>query len=132
MTETTTIIIDFWGFIVGLASVLATFSIVVWTFGTVLVRQFKEHLDARFQARDAELLAMTEKLEKVEEQGRHVENELLRLRAELPREYVQREDWIRFSGSIDMKLDHLRSGGDSLRLMVLDLFGKIRSNRDAG
>ena len=37
-----------------------------------------------------------------------MEKDLLKLQAELPREYVRREDWIRFSSSIDAKLDHLR------------------------
>jgi hypothetical protein len=39
----------------------------------------------------------------------HVERELLRLKAELPIEYVRREDWIRFSNTLEAKLDALRA-----------------------
>lgn len=34
-----------------------------------------------------------------------LERELLELKAELPKEYVRREDWIRFSGTLDAKMD---------------------------
>lgn len=37
------------------------------------------------------------------------EREHLELRARLPIDYVQREDWIRFSVGLDMKLDALRA-----------------------
>jgi hypothetical protein len=41
-----------------------------------------------------------------------IERALLELRAALPLEYVRREDWIRFSGTLDAKLDGMR---DELR-----------------
>jgi hypothetical protein len=37
-----------------------------------------------------------------------LEHELFELRAVLPLEYVRREDWIRFSGTLDAKLDGMR------------------------
>ncbi len=37
-----------------------------------------------------------------------IERGLLELRASLPLEYVRREDWIRFSGTLDAKLDAMR------------------------
>jgi len=37
-----------------------------------------------------------------------IEHDLFELRAMLPLEYVRREDWIRFSGTLDAKLDALR------------------------
>ncbi len=37
-----------------------------------------------------------------------LEHELFELRAALPLEYVRREDWIRFSASLDAKLDAIR------------------------
>ena len=39
----------------------------------------------------------------------HVERELLRLKADLPIEYVRREDWIRFSNTLEAKVDALRA-----------------------
>ncbi len=37
-----------------------------------------------------------------------IERGLFELRASLPLEYVRREDWIRFSGTLDAKLDAMR------------------------
>jgi hypothetical protein len=37
-----------------------------------------------------------------------LEKQLVELRVNLPLEYVRREDWIRFSGTLDAKLDAMR------------------------
>ena len=37
-----------------------------------------------------------------------IERGLFELRASMPLEYVRREDWIRFSGTLDAKLDAMR------------------------
>ena len=37
-----------------------------------------------------------------------IEREMFELRAMLPLEYVRREDWIRFCGTFDAKLDAMR------------------------
>jgi uncharacterized protein (DUF2336 family) len=42
------------------------------------------------------------------ERWQEVERSLFELRASMPLEYVRREDWIRFSGSLDAKLDAMR------------------------
>jgi heme exporter protein D len=42
------------------------------------------------------------------ERWQEIERGLFELRASLPLEYVRREDWIRFSGTLDAKLDALR------------------------
>jgi DNA anti-recombination protein RmuC len=38
-----------------------------------------------------------------------IEREVMRLKAQLPLEYVRREDWIRFSSTLDAKLDAMRA-----------------------
>ena len=38
-----------------------------------------------------------------------IEREMMRLKAQLPLEYVRREDWIRFSSTLDAKLDAMRN-----------------------
>ncbi len=38
-----------------------------------------------------------------------LETKLLELRAELPMEYVRREDWIRISNTLEAKLDAMRA-----------------------
>jgi hypothetical protein len=42
------------------------------------------------------------------ERWEHMERALFELRASLPLEYVRREDWIRFSATLDAKLDAMR------------------------
>ncbi|MEW5763702.1 MAG: hypothetical protein ACOYXN_00475 [Acidobacteriota bacterium] len=43
----------------------------------------------------------------------NLERQILRLEGQLPNEYVRREDWIRFSASIDAKLDRLNEKFDA-------------------
>ncbi len=38
-----------------------------------------------------------------------IEREILRLRADLPLEYVRREDWIRFGNTLEAKIDTIRA-----------------------
>lgn len=51
-----------------------------------------------------------------------IEHALFDLRAVLPIEYVRREDWIRFSGTLDAKLDGLR---DEMREEMAAIKGKL-------
>lgn len=51
---------------------------------------------------------------KAENQAR--EREHLELRALLPLQYVQREDWIRFSATLDAKLDQIRADMNRRRI----------------
>ncbi len=44
-----------------------------------------------------------------------IEKQILLLRGELPREYVQREDWIRFSGVLETKLDAIHRRLDTMK-----------------
>lgn len=58
--------------------------------------------------------ALTQKLEGLETSTNALEKELEQLNRQLPIEYVRREDWIRFSASIDAKLDRLADGQQRL------------------
>ena len=51
-----------------------------------------------------------------------LERSLFELRAALPLEYVRREDWIRFSGTLDAKLDAMR---DEVRTEIGGLKEKL-------
>lgn len=70
-------------------------------FGKMLIRQFNTGL------KDS-LKTLTERIDKVETKNDSLEKQFLTFLAQLPEKYVQREDWIRFSVSIDKKLDDLR------------------------
>ncbi len=56
-----------------------------------------------------------------------IEREVMRLKAQLPLEYVRREDWIRFSSTLDAKLDAMRA---ELRDEIYELKERL-GERDA-
>ena len=62
------------------------------------------------------------KLEHIETRAVEIEKDVLRLRAELPLDYVRREDWIRFSNTLEAKLDAMRA---EMRSELGELKGKI-------
>jgi hypothetical protein len=81
-------------------------------------------MDTRFETQNRALTRF------VAEQGKQREEDLqrwhdadtalLKLRAELPNEYVRREDWIRFSAVLEMKLDAVHKRIDDLAREVRD------------
>jgi hypothetical protein len=56
-----------------------------------------------------------------------VEREVMRLKAQLPLEYVRREDWIRFSSTLDAKLDAMRA---ELRAEITELKERLGERVD--
>lgn len=67
--------------------------------------------------------AMSEEIAALKREGsdfsHEVEREVLKLKAQLPLEYVRREDWIRFSSTLDAKFD-------AMRQEVRDEIGEIK------
>ncbi len=61
------------------------------------------------------------------ERWQEIERGLFELRASLPLEYVRREDWIRFSGTLDAKLDALR---EEMREEIGDVKERLYVGRD--
>jgi hypothetical protein len=51
-----------------------------------------------------------------------IERELLQLKATLPVEYVRREDWIRFSNTLEAKIDAMRA---EVRAEIADLRARM-------
>ena len=56
-----------------------------------------------------------------------IEHALSELRASLPLEYVRREDWIRFSGTLDAKLDAMR---EEMRQEIAAIKDKLYEQHD--
>jgi|GEM_PF-681282 hypothetical protein len=143
MGTATTITIELWALIVFLATLLLAFFGAVWAFARLVLKQFSAYLDQRFKARDERLAennrAITQrfddhsrKLAKVDEHSQDIEREILRLRAELPENYVRREDWIRFSATIDAKLDWLRTHCEDTRRLIVGVSEQVKSLRPGG
>lgn len=110
-----TVQMELWQLIV----LLLAFFGCVFTFGTVLLKQINKRLDERYEtqetARTEAQRRWDEQFRRQDEHSRKVELDLMKLRAQLPNEYVRREDWIRFSGQIDSKLDKIYQRIDTLK-----------------
>ncbi|UPG87015.1 hypothetical protein L2Y94_06570 [Luteibacter aegosomatis] len=97
---------------------VSAFAGVVFTFGKLLLGQFERRMQERFDGmeklRAAEKSALRDQFETLESNledttGRvtAVVQRVEQLRDELPKQYVTREDWIRFATTQDAKLDRL-------------------------
>jgi hypothetical protein len=89
-----------------------------WALITLMVSQFNKGLDKRFEAIDGRFESSEkarteanqtnkERFDRVEDQQRILERELLSLKAELPDKYVRREDAIRSEMTLHAKFDGL-------------------------
>jgi chromosome segregation ATPase len=63
-----------------------------------LLERYQQHIDKRFDQIDAETKRALQDVN-------GLRRELNELRSSLPLQYIQREDWIRFSTTIDTKID---------------------------
>lgn len=96
----------------------------------MLLAQAQRHMDDRFRAQEAARAAnheqLTLRLDRLEvtaheESGKwsKVERELLQMKADLPLNYVRREDYIRGQSVVEAKLDGLASLINNARLSAL-------------
>ena len=87
-------------------------------FGKILLDQFEKRLGERFEgqerSREEGRKLWDDRFGRLETRQSAFERDLLELRADLPVEYVRREDHIRFETVINAKLDALYS---EMRLM---------------
>jgi len=92
----------------------------VWAFGKVLLKQIEKRLDERFAAQetlrmesqkhwDTKFAAIDQARRDESGQWQRIERELLSLKADLPTQYVRREDYIRNQTIIEAKLDAVYS-----------------------
>lgn len=101
--------IELWQLVTGIASVIGSFALVVWAFGTILVRQFKTQLDERFKSIQADSTKRAADEAEVAKQLRQFERDFAKFQIDMPLQYVRREDYIRGQTVIESKLDALYS-----------------------
>jgi len=101
-----------------LVGLLFMFFGAVWAFGKVLLDQVEKRLGERFSAQETTRAEAQKhwdtKFSAIEAAGREessqwqrIERELLSLKAELPVQYVRREDYIRNQTVIEAKIDRV-------------------------
>jgi len=84
-----------------------------WALVKIVVTQFSRNLDVRFalqeKARQEGRQALDVQWKQLDESQRRFERELLTLKAELPLNYVRREDHIRSETVVNAKLDAINA-----------------------
>jgi hypothetical protein len=99
--------------LLSLAGTVASIIGGFWVLLALAGRQFEKRLDDRFaaqeEARKEGRKAYEERLARVEQEQRDSDRLLLKFLADLPREYMRREDHIRFETLITAKLDALNA-----------------------
>ena len=101
-----------------LVGLLIAFFGVVWAFGKVLLDQIEKRLGERFAGQekmrgesqkhwDTKFAAIEAAGREESSQWQRIERELLSLKAELPVQYVRREDYIRNQTVIEAKIDRV-------------------------
>lgn len=111
-----TVQIEFWQLLTALAGMIVAFTAFAFAAGRLLLAQIDRRLDERFVAmegtRKIAQAHWDERFATVLEQAREdargwqrLERDFLEFRAELPNQYVRREDYIRNQTVIEAKLD---------------------------
>lgn len=114
--EPTTITIDLWLLLTFLVGMLVAFFAACAAAGRLLMGQFQRHMDVMFKAIDEKLAAIEASNKEEAAQWKQVERDLMVLKADLPLNYVRREDYTRGQSIIEAKLDGLASKIEAAQL----------------
>ncbi|AFJ01996.1 putative phage-like exported protein [Methylophaga frappieri] len=109
--------------VLSLVAIILTVIGGFWALAKVLVKLLAQHLDSKFAALDGKFADLDSQLDRMErsdtenqKQMSELERDMLRLRAELPNQYVRREDYVRGQTVIESKLDAQANMLQSLQL----------------
>lgn len=92
--------------------------------GKILLSQTQSHLDERFSSVAQRLDGIEANSREEASQWQRVERELMALKADLPLQYVRREDYIRGQSVIEAKLDGLAVKLENAQLRAVALRGE--------
>lgn len=109
--------------IFNLAALASAFVAVLWALVKIIAIQQEKALESRFKTLGESLDGVRGSIAREQETTQRLERELLQFKAELPRDYVRREDFIRAVGTIETKIDNM-----ALRVERAVLNGKNRSD----
>lgn len=115
--------VEFWQLLGAIAAVVVAFAAVTWAFGKLLMAQFEKRLDERFVAIEAARTAAGSALKAELDQLKNIERDFLKFQADLPVQYVRREDYIRGQSVLEAKQDALFSKMETVRLEIAAVKG---------
>jgi hypothetical protein len=86
--------------------IIATVIGAFWAIAQMLIKGSQEHLADKFTAVTDLIKAQSRMIEGQGDDMRRIERDLMGLKAELPRDYVRREDYTQTIATIMTKIDH--------------------------
>ena len=113
-----TIAVDIWQLLGVASALLGTLVSLVITAGKALIRQFEKRLDEKFsmmeagrsaaqQHWDSQFAALEQAAVEEAKGWQRVERDIMQMKADLPVNYVRRDDYIRNQSVIEAKIDGL-------------------------
>lgn len=124
--EPTMITVELWVLLTTFVGLLVSFFVACAGAGRMLLGQFQQHMDARFVVIDEKLAGIEAANKEEAAQWKQVERDLMMLKADLPLNYVRREDYTRGQSIIEAKLDGLAS-----KIEAAQLRGMLGVKKDA-
>lgn len=102
-----TVHIEFWQLLTFLAGLLLSFLCFAFAAGRILLTQVDIRLNARFATLEDALKKHTEEEGRTAAQVRELERSFMKWQAEMPLQYVRREDFVRNQTVIEAKIDRV-------------------------
>lgn len=97
-----TVELELWHLILMLMTTVGAF----WALAQMLIRTSQQHLSERFEALTKLLESQSNLIRAQSDDMRRIERDLMGLKADLPRDYVRREDYTQTIATIMTKIDH--------------------------
>ncbi|MCP5008551.1 MAG: hypothetical protein GY942_01085 [Aestuariibacter sp.] len=113
------ITVDLWMLLTFFVGLLIVFFGACAAAGRMLLAQFQTHMDARFTAADEKLASIDASNKEEAAQWKQLERDFMTWKADLPLNYVRREDYTRGQSVIEAKLDGLASRIEAAQLRGL-------------
>lgn len=97
-----TVQLELWHAIVLFMSIVGAF----WALAQMLIKTSQDRIDEKFRAMTKLIEGQSEMIKGQGDDMRRIERDLMGLKAELPRDYVRREDYTQTIATIMTKIDH--------------------------
>lgn len=91
----------------NLIAIAVAFVTALWALLKVFAMQHEKALETRFKTLNENMGGIKTSQAHEQQTTQRLERELLQFKAELPRDYVRREDFIRAVGTIETKIDNM-------------------------
>lgn len=78
----------------------------LWTLLKIIGLQAEKRADDKFTALQSSIDAVSVDIRREADSARHLETSFLRFQAELPRDYVRRDDFVQAIGGINTRIDN--------------------------